>query len=126
MYNRYIPQPDGSYRRSQYPERRPSTPPPKQECPPDSVPEPTPIHAKPVSCPQRPYRSPSHRHPPKLPQEPAHGSSSIGIGSFLKQLLPGNFDTEDLLIIILLLLMSGDCHEDRNLPLLTLALYLFL
>jgi len=28
--------------------------------------------------------------------------------------------------VLLLLLMSGDCREDRNLPLLTLALYLFL
>jgi len=49
-----------------------------------------------------------------------------GIGSFLKQLIPGGFDTEDLLIVLLLLLMAGDCQEDRNTALLTLALYLFL
>ncbi len=48
------------------------------------------------------------------------------MGSFLRNLLPGNFDTEDLLIVLLLLLMSGECQEDGNLPLLTLALYLFL
>ena len=45
---------------------------------------------------------------------------------FLRQLVPKNLDTGDLLIIILLLLMAGDCQEDRNTALLTLALYLFL
>ena len=50
----------------------------------------------------------------------------MGIGNFLRQLLPGDFNTEDLLEILLLLLMSGDCEEDRNNALLTLALYLFL
>ena len=41
-------------------------------------------------------------------------------------MLPKNIDTEDLLIILLLLLMSGDCAEDQNTALLTLAIYLFL
>ena len=45
---------------------------------------------------------------------------------FLRHLLPGDFNTEDLLVILLLLLMSGDCEEDRNNALLTMALYLFL
>ena len=45
---------------------------------------------------------------------------------FLKQLLPGNFDTADLLVVLLLLLMSGDCTEDPNTAMLTLVLYLFL
>ena len=35
-------------------------------------------------------------------------------------------DTGDLLVIILLLQMAGDCAEDQNTALLTLALYLFL
>ena len=48
------------------------------------------------------------------------------VTGFLKQLLPRNFDTADLLVILLLLLMSGDCGEDQNTALLTLALYLFL
>jgi stage II sporulation protein E len=34
--------------------------------------------------------------------------------------------TGDLLVILLLLLIAGDCREDRNSALLTLALYLFL
>jgi hypothetical protein len=40
--------------------------------------------------------------------------------------MPKDFGTEDLLIVLLLLLMAGDCPEDQNTALLTLALYLFL
>ena len=50
----------------------------------------------------------------------------MGILPFLKQLLPNDFNTEDFLIVLLLLLMAGDCREDQNSALLTLALYLFL
>ena len=50
----------------------------------------------------------------------------MSIGSFLKQLLPKDFETEDLLVVLLLLLMSGDCQENQNTALLTLALYLFM
>jgi hypothetical protein len=35
-------------------------------------------------------------------------------------------DTGDLLVIVLLLLMAGDCESEQNTALLTLALYLFL
>ena len=45
------------------------------------------------------------------------------MGGFLRQLLPRDFDTGDLIIVLLLLLMAGDCEEDRNNALLTLALY---
>ena len=44
----------------------------------------------------------------------------------MKQLLPRDFDTGDLLIVLLLLLMAGDNPDDRNTALLTLALYCFL
>ena len=44
----------------------------------------------------------------------------------MRNLLPKNFDTADLLVVILLLLMAGDCREDQNSALLTLALYLFM
>ena len=47
-------------------------------------------------------------------------------GSFLQNLLPPDFDTGDLLILLLLLLMAGDNPEDRDHALLTLAIYLFL
>ena len=108
MYNRYIPQGDGSWRRSPVadrPEHR-SNP---QERPPEPMPEPPPEpHRDCRNCPSRPRPRP----------EPA--------GNFLKELLPPGLDTEDLLVVVLLLLMSGRCREERNLPLLTLALYLFL
>ena len=45
------------------------------------------------------------------------------MAGFLRQLLPRNFDTGDLFIVLLLLLMAGDSEEGRNNALLTLALY---
>lgn len=103
MYNRYVPQSDGSYRRSRMPEPRPQqpAPPPKPEpapCPPPPVPE---------------------RRPP----DPPCNHRPEGSGGFLRQLLPKDFDTGDLIVILLLLLMAGDCEEDRNNALLTIALY---
>jgi len=119
MYNRYIPQPDGSYRRSRCPDQAPKpkpTPPrqpPKPE-PPCPEPEPQPC------CPPPP--DPPKPCPKQNPQ-PRSGSS---VPDFLRQLLPKDFDTTDLLIVLLLLLMAGDCQEDQNTALLTLVLYLFL
>ena len=108
MYNRYIPQPDGSYRRS----RMPGPPPPQSKKPlPFSPPEPQECEPP---CP-----------PPEPPKRPV-SKQCTGAGDFLKQLLPKGLDTGDLLIIVLLLLMAGDCPEDQNTALLTLALYLFL
>ena len=43
--------------------------------------------------------------------------------SFIRRLLPKGFDTGDLIVVLLLLLMAGDCEEDRNNAILTLALY---
>lgn len=106
MYNRYIPQPDGSYRRNRMQDsQRPVPQPPQQSQPPQE-------HASNFSDSSTPRR----RNP----------SAPLSAGGFLRQLLPGNLDTEDLLVIVLLLLMAGDCEEDRNTALLTLALYLFL
>ena len=50
----------------------------------------------------------------------------MGVGSFLKQILPKGFDTGDLIVVLLLLLMAADCKEEQNTALLTLALYLFM
>ena len=61
---------------------------------------------------------------PSRPRRDAHNDG--GILSFLRKLLPADFDSSDLLVVLLLLLMSGDCAEDQNSALLTLALYLFL
>lgn len=104
MYNRYIPQPDGSYQRKRMeePRREPPQPIPPPPEPPCSPPQPEPAQP----CP-----------PPKQPC-----SQQRGIG-FLQQLLPRDFDTGDLIVIVLLLLIAGDCEQERSNALLTLALY---
>ena len=104
MYNRYIPQPDGSYqrRRMEEPRREPTPPTPPPEPP----------------CPPQPDTPPC---PPPQPQPPA--CPPAGAGSFLRQLLPRDFDTGDLMVVILLLLIAGDCEKERSSALLTLALY---
>ena len=120
MYNRYIPQPDGSYRKNRVAD---TIPPPPQNTPPPTHSEPIPMPLPKLTEPRRPYRqSPGRPMPPK----PHHPQENTSVGNFLKQLLPKNFDSEDLLIVLLLLLMSGDCREDQNTALLTLALYLFM
>lgn len=120
MYNRYIPQPDGTYRRNRMQEAIPTqerqtySPPP----PPEPKQEPAPIPCS--HC----VRSPSPRRPapPRPPRRPEQNS----VTGFLKQLLPRDFEAEDLIVVLLLLLMSGDCQENQNTALLTLVLYLFL
>ena len=111
MYSRYVPQNDGTYRRSRLPDPLPKPPvsPPPQE-PPRSAPPP-----EMPKCP-----------PPRPRQRPCREPESQSILAFLRQLLPRDFDSGDLLVIVLLLLISGDCREDQNTALLTLALYLFL
>lgn len=113
MYNRYIPQPDGSYRREWVNNPTPAPPPPqpRQEEP----------HKEPSPPPPPPPCPPQDKKP--LPPPSRQGTNA---SDFLRNLLPKNLDTGDLLIILLLLLMAGDCQEDRNTALLTLVLYLFM
>lgn len=123
MYNRYVPQSDGSFQRCRVndppakqepPRKEPPCPPPEQEsCVPPPPPKP----------PQRPCPRPKPRSPKPEPRQEPQGGNVL---SFFRQLLPRDFDTGDLLVVILLLLMSGDCQEDQNTALLTLALYLFM
>ena len=113
MYNRYIPQGDGTYRRN----RIADTPPP----PP---PRPAPQERKQEVPP--PCQNCVHHPAPLPPPRPRPNGSAVGVMQFFRQLLPQSFDTEDLLIVLLLLLMAGDCQEDQNTALLTLVLYLFL
>ncbi len=112
MYNRYIPQPDGSYRRSRVESHKPSPPPQKPRPPqgPDCPPPPCPPPCEPPPC------------SPK--EKPCKHSQSAG--SFLRNILPRDLDTGDLIVILLLLLLAGDCEEDRSNALLTLVLYLFI
>lgn len=128
MYNRYIPQPDGSYQRSRYPEKLSPLPPSRQTQERTACEEPKPPES--VNQPQKPP-VPHHPHParpcrPAMQKQEKAEPCGIGIGSFLRQLLPGDFDTGDLIVVLLLLLMSSDCREEQNTALLTLALYLFL
>ena len=102
MYNHYIPQSDGSYRRNpQLDGRRP--PPPKTR------PEP------PKECPPEP--------PKPLPCPPQQNQGSVL--EFFRGLLPKGLDTADLMIVFLLLLMNRD-DEGGISPVLTLALYFLL
>lgn len=131
MYNRYIPQPDGTYRRNRM--QDPSAPPAPQQTPRE---EPRRCEPPQEPCPPQQETPPcqkgqpcAHMRPPRPAPTPTRQNRTtppMGIGSFLRQLLPRDFDTEDLIIVLLLLLMAGDCQEDQNSALLTLALYLFL
>ena len=102
MYNRYIPQDDGTFRKNHMPDPKP----------PHREPEATVARPAPPPC-EPPTQTPTCR-------------KEMGAGAFLRGLLPKGLDTGDLLIILLLLLMAGDCAEDKNTALLTLALYLFM
>ena len=106
MYNRYIPQNDGSFR------RRPVQDPPQHRPP-----------AQPTRTSEAPTRSPTAPTPSPPPPKPPQSTNAVG---FLRQLLPKEFDTGDLIIVLLLLLMAGDCEEEKNTALLTLALYFFM
>ena len=99
MYNRYVPQQDGSYKRNRA----------------EDAPRPAPNNSKPPPAPEPP-------NPPPVYIPPAGGN----VGGFLRRLIPKDFDTGDLIVVLLLLLMAGDKPEDRNTALLTLALYCFL
>ncbi len=112
MYNRYVPQSDGTYQKNRMPDRQ-----------------------QPVSqgrTPRKERREPECQKAPTQPQTPPcptprrQEAPGLGVGSFLRQLLPQNFDTEDLLVVILLLLMCGDGGDGQNTALLTLVIYLFL
>lgn len=138
MYNRYIPQPDGTYRRNQIPDPQnsPSRPSQRRDPPPSPQPPQPPQPPQEESRPEAPpcqkgqpcahMRTPRPFYQASLQQNRQPQQKDTGIFTFLRQLLPKNFDTEDLLIVLLLLLMSGDCAEDQNTALLTLAIYLFM
>lgn len=130
MYNRYIPQADGSYRRNRVQDNVPPPPEPSRvepvqdHCPP---PEPEPCRETPSSNPRPQQRYQRQNPPPRQNQRTQRQEHKDGsVLNFLRQLLPKDFDTGDLLVVVLLLLMSADCADDQNTALLTLALYLFM
>lgn len=115
MYNRYIPQADGSYCKKKIPEpqgKPPQRPPVRSESP--------------CKKPQIPFPVSDSCTPPKPCQTHGCNHSGNGFFSFFSQLLPKELDAADLMIIILLLLIAGDREEDKSNALLTLALYFLL
>ena len=96
MYNRYIPTEDGGFRRQVLPEAS------KSPAPPPPAPPPGPPG------------------PPRPPEKPE------SIPGFFDDLLPKGLDTEDLIVILLLLLMSENCRDTPNTALVTMLIYLFL
>lgn len=84
MYNRYTPQPDGSFTKKVI-----------SEISPDET---------------------------KAPEKAAIPN---GVDGLLKQIVPLGLDSADLLVIVMLLLISGDDSGQNN-ALLTLVIYLFL
>ena len=123
MYNRYVPQADGTFQRNwmedKISERKLTKPDtqqpsctPREEAKQEKIPR---IISQTPRCAQVPHVS------KKCPE-----SANTSVLSFLQHLLPRDFDTSDLLIVLLLLIMSGDCAENQNTALLTLVLYLFL
>lgn len=119
MYNRYIPQPDGTYRRNRMQEI-PKPPVPPVPAPPPPVQSITPDAPPCSSC----IRNPVPRRP-VVNREP-NRRDQTSLSGFFRHLLPKNFDAEDLMVVLLLLLMAGDQQENQNTALLTLVLYLFL
>ena len=107
MYNRYRPQPDGSYQKNTFQDK---APPPKQSS------LPPPLNNQNLAPPSKPAdHPPSNQAPPPIIEN--------SIPTFLKRLLPKDMDTGDLFIILLLLLMAGDNQEHKTHSILTLALY---
>ena len=125
MYNRYIPQPDGSYRRRSVPEPAPGQSPGKSNPRQPGRPQPPPKEDCAVSPAQNSCAAPAPPQPKPSPK-PMTPRREQDAGSFLRQLLPKDFCTEDLIVVLLLLLMAGNTQEGKNNALLTLALYLFL
>lgn len=124
MYNRYIPQPDGSFRRSKISDVVSPAP---ADIPADQQPAISATHED--MEPEHSAQKQEAIH--QVQQKPQNNYSmppkeSGSVGTFLRSLLPQNFDTEDLIVVLLLMLMSGNRSNDQNAALLTLGIYLFM
>lgn len=133
MYNRYIPQPDGSFHRSRVEDKIDLTE--QKNISPDIPPEilieePTvdKTQTNPKNTRSFPNQTGWNRRKPAASQRPyqTREQNSGNVLNFFRQLMPQNFDTEDLIIVLLLLLLSGDAKDEQNTALLTLVIYLFL
>ena len=116
MYNRYIPRPDGTYQKNKFPDPEAANQHSSVQQQPQAETIPI-IKASPQAQPCEENERVCRRKQPPKPEK---------IPGFIRQLLPKNLDTGDLMIILLLLLMAGDSEENKNNALLTLALYFLL
>ena len=114
MYNRYIPQEDGTYACKSVGEEYGTIALDAKSPGPENTQAPPPQSPMPPSP------------PPQSPMPPSPPPKLQGIGEFFRQLLPRGVDTVDLLVVLLLLLMAGDSPEDQGNAMLTMGLYLFL
>ena len=132
MYNRYLPQPDGSYRRQRVQEPViPAPPPPRQTNREDSAPAPQPdreTHGRQETTAPSQERPTTRSQPQQREQQnqPPRRPASQSVDGFLRQLLPADFDTGDLMVVLLLLLIAGDNPDQRGNALMTLLLYLMM
>lgn len=102
MYNRYIPQADGSFLKTRLEEPSGRVSPAIED------------QAPPIFLHQ------------SRPSPAFTGGAPVGIGQFFKNLVPGGLDTEDLIVILLLLLLSQNQGKEGKRAMLTLGAYLFL
>lgn len=120
MYNHYIPQSDGSFRRNTVPESR------SRPQPPPAPPPPPPLSPAPPQKPEPPGVPPPEKPRPSQPPGPPEACPPESPLRFLRGLLPEKLDLYDLIVIGVLLLLSGDEKGDDLSPMLTIALYFLL
>lgn len=108
MYNRYIPNPDGTFRREVVP-----------DAPLDGItPEPV---AEESSAPNEPAVFEQAAVPQRTAEQPGPGAPAF------RKMLPTAIDTGDLLVLLILLLLLVDGDEDNYLSvLLTIAAFILL
>ena len=123
MYSRYTPDGSGGFARQQVPEAsdlwQQGRPPPPPEPPPESNPGLPPERQHPPEAPQRP--------PVRKRQSPGPPPGSLpDLGGLLTRLLPRGVDTEDLLVLAVLLLSLKQEGADPIQLLIAVGIYLWL
>lgn len=98
MYNRYTPNQDGSYQKDRMPEHRSAS--------------------SKSNTQHSPTQTSSRSSDPH--------TSNHDVRSVLESLLPGGFDTGDLLMLLIVLLLLRDGSEEAPNALLTIALFFLL
>lgn len=142
MYHRYLPTANGQYRRQTVPDRRVTAPPPPKPSaqPPKSVPVSDASETAPIAdavshtpaqnaptvtpSPQQTCGKSAPEHGGHAPKQERKGLSGAPT-ALLERLFP-NFDSGDLLLLFVLILLLSEGNEDSSPTILTLALSLFM